>query len=95
MKENLREYDLVARFGGEEFAVVLEDISLEDVKNLFEKIRAAFENNTVTFNEQTISYTVSVGVVYDQITNIDKALAQADENLYEAKNSGRNRVVIS
>ena len=91
---NIRSSDLMARFGGEEFAILLEDISLSDTEKLFEKIRSAFETNTITFNGNTISYTVSIGIFYAGLDDIEHGLAKADEALYEAKNSGRNRVVI-
>ena len=94
LDDMLRSADLFARFGGEEFCVLLDNISLEDTKMLFEKIRLAFEENIITVGEVTFSYTVSIGVVYGMGNDIYELVNKSDEALYEAKESGRNRVVI-
>ncbi|MEA1891258.1 MAG: diguanylate cyclase [Campylobacterota bacterium] len=91
----IRASDIFARFGGEEFCLLIEDISLENMKRLFEKIRVAFENNRVVIDDDvTIKYTVSIGVAYRVSKDINQMLKISDEALYEAKESGRNRVVI-
>jgi len=94
LEEMLRSADLFARFGGEEFCVLLDNISLDDTKILFEKIRLAFEKNIITVGEVTLSYTVSIGVVYGMGKDIYELVNKSDEALYEAKEGGRNRVVI-
>ena len=94
LDDMLRSADLFARFGGEEFCVLLDNISLENTKVLFEKIRLAFENNIITVGEVTLSYTVSIGVVYGMDENVYELVNKSDEALYEAKESGRNKVVI-
>ena len=94
LTKNLRDSDLIARFGGEEFCILLEEITKEDLETLFEKIRAAFENNVVITNHITISYTVSIGIYFGMINSLDEMIKISDEALYEAKISGRNRVVI-
>ena len=94
LDKSIRTSDLVARFGGEEYSILLEDISLEDTQALFEKIRQNFEKNVISMNEICLKYTVSIGVAYGKSKNIDDMLKISDEALYEAKESGRNRVVI-
>ncbi len=94
LNKNIRISDLVARFGGEEFCVLLEDISFDDTKALFEKIRLNFQENEITIKDVTLKYTVSIGVAYGKSKDINKMLKVSDEALYEAKESGRNRVVI-
>ena len=94
LNATLRGSDLVARFGGEEFVVLLEDISQEDTEKLFENVRAAFEANSITQGDITLSYTVSIGICYQDITSIDDSINSSDEALYEAKEGGRNRVVV-
>ena len=91
---NLRESDLVARFGGEEFCILLEEINLQNTEKLFEKIRAAFEKNVIHTNDIDISYTVSTGICFGILDSLDAMIQLSDEALYEAKTSGRNRVVI-
>ncbi|MEA1984014.1 MAG: diguanylate cyclase [Campylobacterota bacterium] len=95
LKQNLRNSDLIARFGGEEFAILLEDISLQNVEVLFEKVRAAFEANVLSFNNNEIKFTVSIGVYYGAVESLDKAIALCDEELYKAKETGRNKVQIA
>ncbi|MEA3383069.1 MAG: diguanylate cyclase [Campylobacterota bacterium] len=95
LDDNLRTSDLVARFGGEEFCVLLEEISLEDVELLFEKIRAAFESNILKVGEIEIKYTVSVGVCYGMEDDLEDMIKKSDEGLYYCKNNGRNQVAIN
>ena len=95
VKSCIRNSDLLARFGGEEFCILLEDISLEDTKKLFEKIRNKFELNNIKIDDNiSINYTVSIGVAYKISTNINEMLKISDEALYEAKNTSRNKVLI-
>ncbi|MFT5836142.1 MAG: diguanylate cyclase (GGDEF)-like protein [Sulfurimonas sp.] len=94
LDNNLRTSDLMARFGGEEFCVFLENITIEDTKILFEKIRKAFEENVLDANGTKISYTVSTGVYYGFSISLDEMIRLSDEALYTAKEGGRNRVEI-
>ena len=95
LSKHFRKSDLIARFGGEEFCVLLENISLDDSKILFEKIRAYFENNSIQINSKDINYTVSIGVFYGLDNNLEEMIKKADEGLYICKNNGRNQVSIS
>jgi diguanylate cyclase (GGDEF)-like protein len=94
INKNLRKSDLAARFGGEEFCVLLEDIDLQNTEALFEKIRASFEKNQLPTEGIIISYTVSIGVAYGLSDSLDEMIKISDQALYEAKKSGKNRVVI-
>ena len=94
LNENLRTSDLVARFGGEEFCVLLENIAFDDAKELFEKIRYAFEMNVLKVGEIELSFTVSIGVCYGIENTLDAMIKQADEGLYICKENGRNQVHI-
>ncbi len=94
LDKNLRESDLVARFGGEEFCILLEEINLENTRKLFEKIRTAFENNIIYTNGLEISYTISTGICFGLLDSLDAMIQTSDEALYEAKTTGRNKVVI-
>ena len=90
---NLRDSDLMARFGGEEFCILLEDINISNVKILFEKIRNIFENNIIKVGKLQISYTISIGIYYGLLDSLEDMIRLSDEALYEAKESGRNKVV--
>ena len=94
LDETLRESDLVARFGGEEFCIVLEEITLEDTKALFERIRKRFEDNVIEIKDTKISYTVSFGVAYGMDTSLEEMVKLSDHALYYAKENGRNQVRI-
>lgn len=94
LDKTLRASDLMARFGGEEFCILLEDITLEDTKLLFEKIRETFEKNVIDANGTKISYTVSTGIYFGFSDSLEDMIRLSDEALYTAKESGRNRVEI-
>jgi len=94
LDKKLRASDLMARFGGEEFCILLEDITLENTKLLFEKIRKAFELNTIIINKIKISYTISIGISYGLLSSLEEMIKISDEALYIAKEGGRNQVVI-
>lgn len=91
--------DIVARFGGEEFIIVLNNSDLDRAAVVAEKLRAGLEAGRIfnpKTNEEIERITVSVGVTeFDPDEPVDAAIERADEALYEAKNSGRNRVVIT
>jgi len=88
-----RKEDLVARFGGEEFVVLLEYCSLEDAKSKAEDIRGKVEG----LNPLGIPISISIGVALLADNNEDFAglLKRADDALYQAKDNGRNCVVLS
>ena len=94
LDRNLRLSDLTARFGGEEFCILLEDISVEDIKKLFEKIRQEFENNVIDANGVKITYTVSFGIAYGMSDLLDDMVKLSDDALYDSKENGRNQVTI-
>jgi len=92
LDDNLRESDLVARFGGEEYCILLEDISEDDTKKLFEKIRTSFENNVMHVNNIDIKYTVSFGIAYGMLDTLDEMVKFSDDALYVSKENGRNQI---
>ena len=90
-----RATDILARIGGEEFAIFMPDTALTDALQVAERLRLALANTTVTLPEgQHIQITVSMGVTSTQPndTHIDDLLKRVDTALYQAKNTGRNRV---
>jgi len=96
VQEILGNEDIFARLGGEEFAILTSQESLEDVKYLAEKIRVAVENCSLkSKNGNSICCTVSLGIAYKNkdISFLDILLNIADIALYEAKKSGRNRII--
>jgi len=94
LDKNLRTSDLMARFGGEEFCILLEEISLEDTQKVFEKIRKSFEENINDAERTEIAYTVSIGIEYAMADSLEEMVRLSDEALYFAKENGRNQVKI-
>lgn len=92
---SIRDCDTVGRYGGEEFAILLISLEEEEVKALGEKIRKNIMNTPVNTGKGDIFITVSLGIA-NRISkdNIDKLFDRADQALYEAKETGRNRMVI-
>ena len=94
MKASVRATDIVARTGGEEFLIIFPSVNLSNAIKLAEKMRAHIENNPYKSAEIEHRVTASLGV-QTALTDaqIEEAIKQADINLYEAKRTGRNKVV--
>ncbi len=95
VQARIRREDVLARFGGEEFAVILPEVDLSGARIFAEKIRRLIEDTAFSFCDKTIPITVSMGVSsIDKSTGTgDDLIRIADERLYAAKRRGRNRVV--
>lgn len=89
---------VVARVGGEEFAILIPDKSINFAEELSEKIRSEIEASTVVFNDAEIKFTISIGVSsWDSVINyseqtVKEVYKRADDALYNSKRSGRNKV---
>lgn len=96
LKDFFREADIVCRFGGEEFLVVLPDSASEFTMQRAEDFRKQVEETTFSFDEHEISVTISIGVAsYPEHGESSQEIIQkADHALYDAKHQGRNRVVL-
>jgi diguanylate cyclase (GGDEF)-like protein len=91
----VRNEDVVARFGGEEFAIVLRSIPLDSALHMAERLRRVIEQTPIHFNDHTLLPTVSIGVAGFPTTPVKtpaELVEAADQALYRAKNAGRNRV---
>lgn len=84
--------DLIARVGGEEFAVLLDEVKPNDARKLFEELRMAVKNSVVESVAARISYTISVGLSDQLGETIDDLIKGADIALYKAKNNNRDQV---
>lgn len=97
MKECLREYDYIGRYGGEEFLVVLGDADYETAVKTAERLNQVVERASVTFDGKLLAATISVGVAVAEncgIFNAAQIIAEADRELYKAKSNGRNRFEV-
>ncbi|MBR8465657.1 diguanylate cyclase [Campylobacter sp. faydin G-140] len=95
MIDETKNSDIVARFGGEEFCIVLKDIVREDAIKFFVNLRAKIAASSLEYKGESIKFTVSIGVAFGlHDHSIDEIIEMADEALYRAKEGGRNRVEI-
>ena len=82
------------RWGGEEFVLLLEDMDLKQAVSHAEKIRKQIEKSVCTFGDHDIQITMSFGVKqWDSEKTAAVNIGQVDDRLYQAKTSGRNRVI--
>lgn len=91
-----RDADVVAKFGGEEFVVMLPETAAEAAAKVAERIRSTVFANTLAIGESKLILTISVGVgeATASSAGIEAVLRDADRALYDAKQSGRNRVCV-
>jgi diguanylate cyclase (GGDEF)-like protein/PAS domain S-box-containing protein len=96
IRQRLRVIDSVGRLGGEEFAVLLPETTLEGALQVAERIRSAVERSAIPTDQGQCSLTVSLGVatMTADMHDLGALLRRADAALYAAKNNGRNRVEI-
>jgi diguanylate cyclase (GGDEF)-like protein/PAS domain S-box-containing protein len=89
-----RQVDVVARVGGEEFAVLLPSTGHKGAMAIVERLRQVIESQTVRFDGADITYTISGGLVTttDGLIDLDTLMKRADQALYAAKAAGRNRI---
>lgn len=95
MQETLRAEDTLARFGGEEFMALLRHTDTERAEAVAERIRARIAAHVLEWEGQSFSLTVSIGIAtfVEGPGDVRALFREADDRLYEAKESGRNRVV--
>ena len=95
LKESVRESDLMARWGGEEFIVALIDTGVEDAYAIAEKIRENIENDAVLHQMANRTVTASFGLTGFILNDtIDTLLKRVDDALYEAKAGGKNKIAV-
>src|SRR6478735_1339777 len=96
VQARIRRDEVFARYGGEEFAIILPETSLEGAAALGETLRQKVAEHLFVFQADSIRVTISIGaaVLQDTDRSANDLIKRADEKLYAAKNSGRNRVVI-
>jgi len=95
IKENIEEPSFAARYGGEEFAIVCPNLKLDEAFELAEKIRKKVENEKIKIEDNFVNVTISAGVAQfsEGMISKDEIIKLADDALYKAKNSGRNRTI--
>ena len=94
LKKLLRDSDHIARYGGEEFAIVLPMTPLKDTLLTAERLRKSIESQKIIYDERSISVTMSFGIASfenNREIDVEGFIKMADEALYDAKNTGRNK----
>jgi len=101
IKNEIREYDIACRYGGEEFFIILPRTKLPEAVSVAQRLRKVIEDTKMNIKEagiEGVSYikvTASLGVcAYDEIMSPNELTQKADKALYEAKTTGRNRVIV-
>jgi diguanylate cyclase (GGDEF)-like protein len=96
LNNSIRTYDIAGRYGGEEFLIILPDTPFQDTLSLAERIRKNIKESPIAQSELTpaIPVTISLGIasMIAKDISIDNMIKRADDGLYMAKNSGRDKV---
>lgn len=98
IRNSIRDYDLLCRYGGEEFILLLRGaITLADTEKLCERIRLQIQDRNFEYRDITINLTISIGACYQEETKdlaIEDIILKADKALYQSKKRGRNRITL-
>lgn len=97
MTETVRDVDMVGRYGGEEFAIILPHTSVEQAHSLAERLRSLIECHAFNIEDGIVRLTASIGIAdvcNPAIASVEDWVNAADMALYDAKAQGRNRVVV-
>lgn len=95
MRQNFREADLFGRYGGEEFIALLPETQMLEAEVIAERIRSMINQRCITFEQNDIGYSASIGITQGQPGMLlDQLVGQADKALYQAKNNGRDRTEL-
>lgn len=96
VRKNIRKEDIGARFGGEEFVVVLPETSSKDALILAERIRSNSESKVYDWMGRAVTLSIGVATFPEmQLKNFEELIQAADQAMYKAKVSGKNKVVVS
>lgn len=98
IKDNLRSHDILGRYGGEEFIIVLNHANIEESSKVLERVLAGIRNKEFIYGENHLSVTFSAGITSsEELENyeltIDKLVEISDKRMYRAKKEGKNKVV--
>lgn len=94
--EQTRDKDILGRLGGEEFGIFLLNSTLEEILKIAQRIKDKIQETTIIHNVNSINITISIGISLknENTKTLLELIKQADINLYEAKQTGRNKIVF-
>jgi diguanylate cyclase (GGDEF)-like protein len=93
MRHNFRKSDVLFRWGGEEFLVILTDVTIEMAQKILEKLRKTIHESVFTAEKHILGFTVTIGVAELDFNNVEASINACDQNLYHGKENGKNQVV--
>lgn len=94
LSENIRSTDMVFRWGGEEFLLILNSVELLSAYRVLENLRGKLQNEMIHTTAQELQITVTIGVAVFDYQDPMKSIQKCDDNLYVGKREGKNRVVF-
>jgi diguanylate cyclase (GGDEF)-like protein len=96
IQSQLRQTDVVARYGGDEFVVVLPETPSNGAVGVAERIRKSIESSPLTTRDKKVALTVSIGIAGypNQGHDLDTVVERADHAMYASKNGGKNRITL-
>lgn len=94
IKDSVRKTDIVARYGGEEFIIILRNVDLKEAKDIGEKIRINIQELRVSHIEEPITISIGISQFPKHSQFKEELIEKADQALYNAKEKGRNKVVV-
>lgn len=94
--ENIRDFDVFGRLGGEEFAILMPNTDLDAAYQVSERLRSIVASTLIPINgrEVMVTFSLGVAVLHDEQDTLSALFRRADQALYAAKHSGRNRVAV-
>ncbi|GAA0349818.1 hypothetical protein GCM10009092_12790 [Bowmanella denitrificans] len=92
LKTEIRQIDVLARIGGEEFALLMPNVGIQQARLGLERLRQALAGQGILVNNQRYAVTISIGAAQAGELPVESLLQKVDNLLYQAKHKGRNRV---
>jgi len=94
LRNHFLDHGVVARFGGEEFCILMNKEDTRDIAPIFDKVRREIESSPFMYGNREIQLTISIGVSWKKTSSLENLVVAADACLYKAKEAGRNQVNI-
>ncbi len=97
LKDGVRDVDLVGRYGGDEFVMILPEADVNTAQDVAQRLQTLLETSKITIGSADTTTSTSMGIAeIDEVTSdLEKLIARADRALYQAKRSGRNQIAIA
>lgn len=94
LQKTIRKSDLAIRYGGEEFVIVANNFNPKNALNFFNKLRIEINNTKIELETEDLTISVSIGICLEKLDRLEDMINRADEKMYKAKTTGKNRVCV-